>query len=213
VFCSECGKQSSGKFCWNCGAPLHAAEDAQASPVVATAATSPAPSHWRDEINYDALIRNPQVRDLLARQKPTAYHMTGEEFVEVFGKLLPVQVPLAPLMNFSKDLGGRLGIHTGKSRAESYSRPAGQVIVAALCTLARDGYKIQEARQATDGCVLICEIPSDFFSLAATLMLMFRREPSAMSVQAEVDIQGQMFDWGKSNRCLTQLFDGIAAGV
>ncbi|HMD49866.1 MAG TPA: hypothetical protein VKG79_12235 [Bryobacteraceae bacterium] len=211
MFCSECGKQSSGKFCWNCGAPLHVLEETQSSQ--AAAAPAPAPSDWRDEISYDVLIRNSEVRDLLAKQKPPAYHMTGEEFVEGFGKLLPVQVPLAPLMNFSKDLGGRLGIHTGKSRAESYARPAGQVIVAALCTLARDGYKIQEARQATDGCVLICEIPSDFFSLAATLMLAFHREQSAVSVHAEVDIQGQMFDWGKSNRCLTQLFNGIAAGV
>ena len=138
--------------------------------------------------------------------------MTGEEFVEGFSSLLPMKVPLAPLMNFSRDLGGRLGIHTGKSRSEQYACPAGQVIVAALCTLARDGYKIKEARQATDGCVLICEIPSDFFSLAATLILTFHCEP-AVTVLAEVDIQGQMFDWGKSNRCLTQLFNGIAAGL
>jgi hypothetical protein len=124
---------------------LHLAEASQTSPAapapsLSAAASAPAPvaaAEWRNDINYDSLIHNPAVRNLLAKQKPPAYRMTGEEFVEGLGSLLPVKVPLTPLMNFSKDLGGRLGIHTGKSRAEQY------------------------ARQATDGCVLICEIPSD----------------------------------------------------
>jgi hypothetical protein len=43
-------------------------------------------------------------------------------------------------------------------------------------------------------------------------MLTFHWQPAAVTVHAEIDIQGQMFDWGKAT-CLTQLFNGIAAGL
>jgi hypothetical protein len=57
--------------------------------------------------------------------------MTHEEFVEAFGSLQPVKVPLTPLMNFRKTSAAASESTTGKSRAEQYARPAGQVIVAA----------------------------------------------------------------------------------
>jgi len=212
MFCSECGKEATGKFCWNCGAQLHAGAASQPAAVAATAPPT-AVADWRNEIDYQALLANPEVRDILARQRPAESHLTGEEFLDAFGKIVKSPVSLAPVATVLQEVSGRLGIHTGKTRAETYQGPAGPAIVAALCVLARDGYKVKEARQASDGCVLVCEIPSDMFSMAGQLVVTFQRGPEGVSVSADTRIEGQMFDWGKSQRCLRNLFDGIAAGA
>jgi hypothetical protein len=219
MFCSECGKESTGKFCWNCGAPLHAGGGTQPAPPAAVpsqppaAAPPPVPADWQYEVDYETLIRNPEVRDLLAKQKPAAVRMTGEEFAETFGKILKSPVSLAPVMSIMQDVNGRLGVHTGKTRSQSYRQPVGRVIASALCALARGGHKVQDVRQASDGCMLICEIPSDMFSLAGQLLVTIHREPEGASVHADTRIEGQLFDWGKSNACLNQLFSGIGAGA
>jgi hypothetical protein len=211
MFCSECGKESAGNFCWNCGAPLHAGGGTQ--PAASAATPPPVPVDWRNEIDYETLIRNPEVRDLLAKEKPSAVAMTGEEFAESFGKILKSPVSLGPVMAIMQDVYGRLGVHTGKTRSERYRRPAGGIIVSVLCALAKAGYQVQDVRQASDGCMLICKIPSDMFSLAGQLLVTIQREPEGASVNANTRIEGQLFDWGKSNRCLDQLFNGIGAGA
>jgi hypothetical protein len=208
MFCSQCGKEATGKFCWSCGASLHAG-----GATLPERATDKGPSvdpDWQNEINYESLVHNAEVRDLLARQKPAGTRMTGEEFAESFGKILNSPISLAPVMTIMQEVYGRLGIHTGKTRSERYRRPAGRVIVSALCALARGGYKVQEVRQASDGCILVCELPSDMFSLAGQLLVTIERTPEDTSVHADTHIKGQLFDWGKSNRCLSQLFEGIA---
>jgi hypothetical protein len=167
--------------------------------------------NWRDEVDYESLLRYPEVRDLLAKQKPPAVRLTGEAFTESFEKILQSPVSLVPIMTITKDVSSRMGVHTGKTRSESYHQPVGQIIVSTLCALAKSGYKVQDVHQASDGCMLICEIPSDMFSLAGQLLVTIQREPEGASVHADTRIEGQLLDWGKSNRCLKQLFDGIAA--
>jgi hypothetical protein len=166
---------------------------------------------WRNEVDYDTLIRIPDVRDILAKQKPAASHLTGEQFADSFGKIIQSPVSLGPVMGILQDVYGRLGIHTGKSRLERYRLPAGHAIVSVLCALASGGNKVKEVRQASDGCMLICEISSDFFSLAGQLLVTVQREPEGASVQADTRIEGQLYDWGKSDRCLNHLFEGISA--
>jgi len=211
MFCSECGKEAAGKFCWNCGAPLQAGGGTQPAPAAAVPPTAAA--DWQNEIDYETLIRNSEVCDLLAKQKPATARMTGEQFGESFGKVLKSPVSLGPVMAIMQDVGGRMGIRTGKTRSERYRRPVGWVIVSALCALAKGGYKVQEVRQASDGCMLVCQIPSDMFSLAGQLLVTIQREREGASVHADTSIEGQLFDWGKSTRCLDQLFSGIGAGA
>lgn len=120
-----------------------------------------------------------------------------KEFVEAFGSLLPVNVPLAPLVNFSKDLGGCLGstpeiacLVIRLSRPPSHRRRATHPRPRRL---QNKGNPPGHRRLHPD-----FEIPSDFLSLAAALTLTFQREPVAATVHAEVDIQGEMHDWEKA---------------
>jgi hypothetical protein len=154
MFCSQCGKEATGKFCWNCGASLHAGAAVQAAPA----------ADWQNEIDYDTLISNPEVRDLLAKQRHPDASMTGEEFVESFFKVLKLPIEVGPVIAIMLQVYSRLGLRTDKTRSGRYRQPAGRVIVAVLCALARGGYKIQHLRQASDGCVLECKIPSDLLS-------------------------------------------------
>ena len=64
--------------------------------------------------------------------------------------------------------------------------------------------------QAADGCLLEAALPSDLFSLEGDLLVSVRRVRELAEVDATTRIGGQMFDWGKSNRCLDQLFDDLA---
>ena len=201
MFCSQCGKEATGKFCWNCGAPLQAGGAEQPGPA----------ADWQNEIDYETLLRNPEVRDLLAKQLPPMTRMTGEEVLDSFSKIMKLPVSLSSVGAIGQEIYGRLGVRTGKTRSEHYSRPVGRVIVSTLCALAGGGYKVQQVQQASDGCILICEIPSDLFSFAGRLLVTIQRTPDGASVHADTSIQGQLFDWGKSERCLRQLFEGIAA--
>jgi hypothetical protein len=183
------------------------------APLPRAIVSPPVPADWWNEIDYETLIRNQEVRDLLAKQKPAPTRMTGEQFANSFGEIVKSPVSLGPVMAIMQDAYGRFGVHTGKTRSEQYQGAVGLVIVYGLCALARGGYKVQDVRQASDGCMLICEIPSDMLSFGGQLLVTIQREPQGTSVHADTHIEGQLYDWGKSNRCLDELFNGIEVGV
>jgi hypothetical protein len=136
--------------------------------------------------------------------------MTGEQFLALADKLVPLGVPLEGLVAVAQPLYARLGIKTGKERADQVPAPVGQVIVRALCSLARHGQTLRGVTQAADGCLLEATLPSDLFSLEGTLLVSVRRSGSQTAVSGATQIGGQLFDWGKSNRCLDQLFMDLA---
>ena len=59
MFCSECGKEAAGKFCWNCGAPLHAPSGEAVTvgsvpaPATALASTTASAVSWEDDFDYE----------------------------------------------------------------------------------------------------------------------------------------------------------------
>ena len=210
MFCSNCGKPASGNFCSFCGAKLTPAPETQ--PANQTAPPPPpAPAQdWSNEINYEALLKNPQVHDLLARQIPPSKTLSGEDFTEAGSKFFKTAVPAVPLMTVTHDLYVHLGIKTGKSREQTFPQPSGQILVAILCSLIRSGNPVRSVQQASDGCILICDIPSSMFSLTGDLILTITREPTLTRVSAATRVSGQLYDWGLSNRLLNRLFADLA---
>lgn len=198
MYCSNCGQLAEGNFCSCCGAKLAAA---------------PTCADWRQEVRYDVLIRLPHVRDLVARHIAQARPgLTGEQFIELCDKVLSplTVVPLGTLTSLALPLYERLGVRTGKSRSETLSRPIGETVVAALCSLGRYGQKIKQVEQSADGCLLTAEIRSDVRTMTGgELRLTLRRQESGTLVEAVTNIPGQLFDWGKSVQVLAQLFDDL----
>ena len=204
MFCSHCGAEAAGNFCAVCGTAL-------ATSVLPTNAAIP--EDWSNVVDYDVLLRVPEVRHLIASHAGRSKSkMTGEQFLEVCDKFispLTAGVPLAPLAKASQSMYAKLGIKTSKTRAEFVPAPAGQVIVRALCSLAERGLELRTTQPALDGCILEASLPSDFLSFAGELIVTVERVPQGTSVEAITNIPGQIFDWGKSSRCLGTLFEDL----
>jgi hypothetical protein len=204
MFCSNCGAKAAGNFCAACGARL-----APTQAVVPAAEAVPQTTDWHQEIRYNVLLHFPEVRDLIAHHAGLVRKgMTGEQFMELCDKLFkPItHGSLSTVVSIATPLTSRMGIRTGKQRTEVLPIPTGKAIVAALCSLARHGWEMQKVHQGEDGCVLEATLPSDLWSLAGGLVLSIHQSGTGSRVEAEAKIPGQLYDWGKCQKCLNELF-------
>ncbi len=213
MFCSECGAKVAGKYCSSCGTKLlinhaHVAESLEL------------PIDWSDVIEYETLLRIPEVRSRIARSAAKSKKkLTGEDFLDMYGSALgklaglPIKLPMSSLAHFAQSTYAKLGMKTGKSRTQSIAQPPGKVIVSLLCWLARTGREIRGVHQLTDGCVIVAALPSDLFALEGDLILTAGRSLGGTQVEAKTEIPGQMFDWGKSTRCLEALFSELTTAA
>jgi hypothetical protein len=206
MFCSECGANADGKFCWSCGKPLRqqAASDVPTLPV-----------DWTKGTDYQTLIQVPAVRERIARHAARAKkRMSGEQFLDVCDKLvspLAGGVSLSAIAALTQPLTERIGIKTGKSRTERFREQPGTMLVAVLCSLAQNGQELRNVEQAESGCILEANLPSDLWSFAGDLVVAVRAESAGTSIEAAATIKGQYYDWGKSRRAIDQLFSDVTS--
>ncbi|MEO7782038.1 MAG: hypothetical protein ABIR84_09460 [Candidatus Nitrotoga sp.] len=137
--------------------------------------------------------------------------MSAEEFLAISDKVIPLGFSLAKVASIVQPIYAKLGIKTGQEYSETLTDPPGAVIVAAICSLARHGQALQQVRQFEDGCLLEANLPSDMWSWEGTLLVSVRRAGTGSRVEGATKITGQLFDWGKSKRCLEVLFEDIKA--
>ncbi len=200
MFCSQCGAAISGPFCSQCGAPQ--------TDVPQSSCTEP--SDWSHEVRYEYLLRLPEVRDMISRHAAMAKKgLSGEQFLALVDQVIPVGFSMEKLGAVLQPISAQLGIQTGKERSETIATPPGTVLVAVLCSLARNSESVQQVRQYQDGCLLEASLPSDMWSLTGTLFVSIRKAGSGTRVEGATSIKGQLFDWGKSKRCLERLFADI----
>ena len=212
MFCSECGAQATGKFCSLCGHKL--------SNLAPAHDTLPLPTDWSDVIDYELLLATPEVRDRISRTAAQSKKsMTGEDFLDMYGKALgklaglPISLPMSTIAHFAQSTYAKWGIKTGKARHDFIARPAGTVLVSILCSLARNGRTLRGVHQLTDGCLLVAALPSDLFALEGDLIITVGRTHNGTQVEARTEIKGQLFDWGKSTRCLDALFAELVSAA
>jgi hypothetical protein len=202
--------KATGKFCSDCGAALGAATGPDADPLP--------PVEWSNSVDYEVLLRIPDVRDRMARSAARSKkRMTGEEFLDMYGaalgKLSGVPLPMGKMAPYVQSVAAKLGMKTGKARSEFIAAPPGRVIVSLLCSLASHGRELRSVEQLSDGCVLVASLPSDVFALAGDLIIAVARHTGGTLVEARTDIRGQLYDWGKSARCLEQVFGELNAAA
>ncbi|MDQ3953651.1 MAG: hypothetical protein M3279_11935 [Actinomycetota bacterium] len=209
MFCSACGVEATGKFCWSCGAPLREGGGPAESPAPTAAE---APARWDpDEPTYAAVVVVPAVRELLAAEAAAADHpMSAEEFLAKCEKVLPQTVPLGPLAEIAAPLWAQLGVKTGRTETRTVALPAGVALAGVLVSLARHGNDVKRVEQAEDGCIVHAGIPSTVWHWKGHLVVAVRREASGASVEAATKIPGQLFDWGQSKIRLQALFDDVS---
>ncbi len=201
MYCSHCGARVGGNFCSGCGHRLTTVPNQE-----------PEIKDWSDLLDYEKLLRIPEVRDRISRAAIEAEkHLTGEEFLELCDKSLqPITgVPLTTVAKIVQPIYAKLGVKTGKLRSYLFPRPPGKILVEVLCSLASRGPKLNNVLPTLDGCVLKATIPSDIWSFEGELLVTLRRQPIGTLVEGCTVIKGQFFDWGKSTR-LDQLFTKLS---
>jgi hypothetical protein len=205
MYCANCGAEAAGNFCRSCGAALLSANEKSEAQVE---------SDWSRETTYEKLIRIPEVRNRISKSAGHAKRrLSGEEFLALCDRVVSLGIPLSKLADFVRPFYSNLGIKTGKERVEHFSARPGLLIVSTLCSLARNGQELRRVEQFPDGCLLEATLPSDIWSFEGTLYVSVRVDEAGTRVDATTNIQGQAFDWGKSTRCLHQLFGELATAT
>jgi len=153
------------------------------------------------------LLRAPAVRDAIqAHARRARQGLTGEQFLAIADKLIPLGVSLELVASIVQPLYASWGIGMSRRRAERIAAPVGCVLLRVLCSLAARGQKLRAVEQAADGCHIEASLPSDLWSMEGDLLVTVRKDAQATEVEAATKINGQYFDWGKSSRCLAALF-------
>ncbi len=203
MYCYQCGAELHGDYCSHCGAKQ----------IIADGARKLLPQSWAEEIRYEVLLRQPDVRKLIVHYASQAHQrsMSADDFLKLCDNIfvLHTGVSLAKIGAIVQPIYAALGIKTGKVREEILAKPSGKVLVAIICSLARHGQPLNKVEQGQDSCLFKAGLPSDMWSFSGDLVITIKRQKQATSVQAVTVIKGQLFDWGKSKRILTELFDDI----
>lgn len=219
MYCSECGVRADGKFCFQCGSPLYVAESNQSdgaaerlSVVVdqRQKAEPPANGDWENSCEYERILAVPAVRATIARHAASApMGFSAEAFLGVCDKLVGSPIPMESLAGFVQPLYASLGVKTGKSQHLRLETPIGRVMARALCSLAMHGQTFQKVLQQPEGGTIIADLPSSVCAMKGEIRIVLRREGAGTAVETATNIPGQMFDWGKSQRCLDRLAEDL----
>ncbi|HEX3601834.1 MAG TPA: hypothetical protein VHU84_16895, partial [Lacipirellulaceae bacterium] len=180
MFCSECGIEAAGKFCWSCGKPLKAQSGLA---VVRDDDHTPAATRdWTELTDCQALLAVPEVRERIARHEARSKSkFSGEDFLACCDAVftpLTGGVPLTLIAKIAQPISERLGLKTGKGRVERLVQRPGTVLVALLCSLAQNGQRVREFHPAANGCTILAAVPSDLWSLKGDLALTVHTEDS-----------------------------------
>lgn len=207
MYCVECGSQACGRFCQHCGCRIQNAGD------------SPEPAdfmdeqgvNWHGESRYGSIVRVEAVRKAISRSAADARStLSGEAFLELCDKILESPVPLVKLAAFVQPIYESWGIRTGKQCYEVMSEPVGLLIAGTLCAFARNSQPFKSAEQSASGCRLHAELPSSICSFKGQIEVELQRvDQLQTAVTATTNIPGQIYDWGKSDRCLRQFFSDL----
>lgn len=203
MHCPNCGALTSGNFCSDCGARL-APEEIPDHPVIQL--------HWSSEKNYRQLINYPEVRALIARYADTSsQNLTADQIFRLVDLVVkPVfGISLKKVSDIYVPIYKKVGIKTGKSSAENFAMPAQEVIVKVLCSLAKNGYPLENMEQAVNGLVLLAKIPSDMKTWGGNAVITIEEAAAGSRVVIGVRFKGQLIDWGKSRSVINKILDDI----
>jgi hypothetical protein len=211
MFCSQCGVKASGKYCHQCGSLLQSPDSVV---VLRDEDLVPDPKDWETDAQYENIVRVEAVRTVIARHAAHATKgLSAEQILAIYDKIAPSPIPLENLVALVQPLYESWGIRTGKNRSELIETPIGRAIARTLCSLAKHGQTFQSAEQHDSGCVLTAELPSSVCSLKGKLTISLLRRERCTQVAAATAIGGQVYDWGKSKRCLEQLFGDLRSDL
>ncbi len=184
--CHKCGEKTDEETCKNCGTRI-VKED---SLILAS---------WRNEVDFNKIIRHPDVLDLIQEySKKSKSKLSAEKFIDLVSESV-MGIPLGFLAEVIVPIYSRFGIKTGKSDLIMLNKPIQEVFVKAMCSLVKNNHPIEEFHVAKDGLILVGGIKSDFRSWGGKVIIEFHDNNGLVAIIIQAAIKGQLYDWGKSN--------------
>lgn len=213
MYCSNCGTEAEGNFCWKCGSPLAGAHKL-ASPTGYAGQKSPPQHDWSAETNYFVLIQQPEVRERIAKCRKMAPREWARlrkigKVSEAFGEAATTLSGLGSVSSAMDGIGKKLSID--RDRTGHFDAPTGTVIVAALCSLARHGYEIRNVEQLDIGCILRAAASPDAWAGPYSFNADIRSSAHGTDVRASTRAEGIIHDFGICARDLKRFFDDIGS--
>ena len=206
MYCSDCGVKATGKFCHNCGSLLHVADaalDVQREEIAPSKCKLGRRSPIRNIVTVDA------VRKVISRHAENAPKIvSGEAILAVYDKVVSSPIPLEKLAAIVQPLYDSWGIRTGKN-ALNCSMPRSAAPSLGHSVHWRGWAETDERRTARSRMYPECRVAVFSCALKGTVSISLQSRELWTHVIATTTIPGQLYDWGKSNRCLEHLFNDI----
>lgn len=193
MYCHNCGKEVYGNFCSNCRAK------------VLEEGLSKSKIDWTVEKNFDKLIKNPRVREIILKYaNESLKKISAQEFLELADTIFEslIGVSTKKVSDLVVPIYQKLGISTGKAERKNFNQPIQQVIVKSLCSLAKNGFPVESYEGASDGLLVTAKIPSDMWTWGGDIIISIEGNNSSSEINIVVKIKGQLYDWGKSKKLI-----------
>lgn len=210
MFCTHCGRQleDRDRFCAACGAPLSADAVPQSQSVSRDL-------DWRSSRDFREILAHPEVQARIRRVAgSTPGGMSADDWLKMAQPLMSLagakSLKLTTLKDSAVSFYEKLGVTTERNLQRSFEASFGEILAAALCSLAARNQPITDIESAEDGCVLAARAPSSLWSWEGTLALVFEIRSDGTQLTATSIVPGRAFDWGGKNKRLETLFDDIS---
>ncbi|MFO0915113.1 MAG: hypothetical protein U0795_19285 [Pirellulales bacterium] len=201
MFCSECGARAAGKFCSACGHKLLADVTATVDP------------DWEHSMDLAVVSAAPAVVAQVQQAKLRAEKsVNGEAWISLFDTLatpLTHGLSARTAAKILTPITSALGIRTTKTRHESFPLPPGVVLARILVSAAERGHTLTHVEQGPDSCQITANVPADLCAMNGTLTILVQRAPQGTDVRIDAVVEGQWYDWGKSERKIADLLLGV----
>jgi len=155
----------------------------------------------------------PKICEMLSAEELKGMAATSGLSLDAMAKVLaPISGMSAGLFTAAavgaEALGTSMGLRTGKSTEISLACSYPSAVRAVVFALSAMRYQITSAFDTAAGAYVEAAMPGDFFAASGTLKIdLLEADESGKPTRmiAATEIKGQMFDWGKSKRALTEL--------
>jgi len=102
-----------------------------------------------------------------------------------------------------------LGIKKESEVSSDFPFSYQEALVAVLCSLASRSQPLRDLRDASNGFVVDAQLPASVWAWKGDFIITLENVNGGTRVCATINIPGQMFDWGKSNRTISNMFEDV----
>ncbi|TWU57640.1 hypothetical protein [Rubripirellula reticaptiva] len=227
MFCVHCGADGAAKFCSACGknqSPASLSGDPGGifssddqllvENEIVEAVLVDESADWTNSIHYQTVLDHPVARARIAASAKIAKPgVTGEDLLEVFDAVSPIGFSLGKFTKAILPIYDKLGIKMDRQTQGVFDTSPGRLMLAVLCTIASKAWVIDEVHQSIDQCSLSTELPSGLITNRGRLHVLIEACDGYCRITFNATISGQLYDWGKSNRLMSDMFSDICADL